>query len=185
MEGTETMTRKKAQPTAVRLERVIPAPPHEVYRAWLDPDLLRRWLAPGGITVRLAEVEARVGGQLSHLACRVGSRRRRVRVRDRRARTGRTHRLSVGIRRARENRGTGIRLGLDHYPACGAGRSDEAHADSRTAGRSRCRDAAHRRQRAGWLGTRPGEARCHAWGDGTRCECGAPERLNTGGLWDA
>lgn len=62
MEGTETMTRKKAQPMAVRLERVIPAPPREVYRAWLDPDLLRRWLAPGGITVRRAEVEARMGG---------------------------------------------------------------------------------------------------------------------------
>jgi uncharacterized protein YndB with AHSA1/START domain len=62
MDGTETMTRKKAQPTAVRLERMMPAPPREVYRAWLDPDLLRRWLAPGGITVRLAEVEACVGG---------------------------------------------------------------------------------------------------------------------------
>jgi uncharacterized protein YndB with AHSA1/START domain len=56
------MTRKQAQPTVVRLERVMPAPPREVYRAWLDPDLLRRWLAPGGITVRRAEVEARVGG---------------------------------------------------------------------------------------------------------------------------
>jgi uncharacterized protein YndB with AHSA1/START domain len=56
------MTRKKTQRTAVRLERVMLAPPRDVYRAWLDPDLLRRWLAPGGITVRLAEVEARVGG---------------------------------------------------------------------------------------------------------------------------
>lgn len=59
------MTRKKkAHFPAVRLERVIPAPPREVYRAWLDPDLLRRWLAPGGITVRHAEVEPRVGGRL-------------------------------------------------------------------------------------------------------------------------
>ena len=57
------MTPKKSQPTAVRLERVIPAAPRETYRAWLDPDLLRRWLAPGGITVKRAEVEARVGGQ--------------------------------------------------------------------------------------------------------------------------
>ena len=56
------MTQRKAQPIAVRLEREIPAPPRDVYRAWLDPDLLRRWLAPGGITVRLAEVEAREGG---------------------------------------------------------------------------------------------------------------------------
>ena len=36
------MTPKKARFPAVRLERVIPAHPREVYRAWLDPDLLRR-----------------------------------------------------------------------------------------------------------------------------------------------
>jgi len=47
----------------VRVERLIPASPEEVYRAWLDPDLLRRWLAPGGMTVERAEVEARVGGR--------------------------------------------------------------------------------------------------------------------------
>jgi uncharacterized protein YndB with AHSA1/START domain len=56
------MTRKKATPV-VRLERVIRASPHEVYRAWLDPDLLRQWLAPGGIAVERAEVEAHVGGR--------------------------------------------------------------------------------------------------------------------------
>ena len=47
----------------VRLERTISAPPHEVYRAWLNPELLQRWLAPGGITVKRADVDARVGGQ--------------------------------------------------------------------------------------------------------------------------
>jgi len=47
----------------VRLERTIPAPPAEVYRAWLDPDLLRRWLAPGGLEVTRAEVDERVGGR--------------------------------------------------------------------------------------------------------------------------
>jgi uncharacterized protein YndB with AHSA1/START domain len=46
----------------VRLRRVIPAPPHEVYRAWLDPDLLRRWLAPGDLRVMRIEVDERVGG---------------------------------------------------------------------------------------------------------------------------
>jgi uncharacterized protein YndB with AHSA1/START domain len=57
------MTPRESPSPLVRLERVIPAPPDEVYRAWLDPDLLRRWLAPGGITVERAEVEARVGGR--------------------------------------------------------------------------------------------------------------------------
>ncbi|MEU5720796.1 SRPBCC domain-containing protein [Micromonospora sp. NPDC047738] len=49
--------------TVVRLHRDIPAPPDKVYRAWLDPDLLRRWMAPGGLEVTRAEVEPRVGGR--------------------------------------------------------------------------------------------------------------------------
>jgi len=48
--------------TAVRLQRTIPAPPQQVYGAWLDPDLLRRWMAPGSLEVTRAEVDARVGG---------------------------------------------------------------------------------------------------------------------------
>ena len=53
----------KSKHTAVRLERTIPARPHEVYRAWLEPDMLRRWLAPGGLEVKRIEVDERVGGQ--------------------------------------------------------------------------------------------------------------------------
>jgi uncharacterized protein YndB with AHSA1/START domain len=51
-----------AEPAVVRLHRTISAPPDQVYRAWLDPDLLRRWLAPGGLEVTRAEVDERVGG---------------------------------------------------------------------------------------------------------------------------
>jgi uncharacterized protein YndB with AHSA1/START domain len=46
----------------VNLHRVIPAPRHAVYRAWLEPDLLRRWLAPGELQVTRIEVDERVGG---------------------------------------------------------------------------------------------------------------------------
>jgi uncharacterized protein YndB with AHSA1/START domain len=49
---------------AVRLQRTIAAPPREVYRAWLEPALLRRWMAPGGLEVKRAELDARVGGHL-------------------------------------------------------------------------------------------------------------------------
>ena len=49
-------------PTAVRLERTIPASPGQVYRAWLDPGLLARWMAPGSYAVTGAEVDERVGG---------------------------------------------------------------------------------------------------------------------------
>lgn len=48
---------------AVRRERVLAAPVHTVYRAWLDPDILRRWLAPGSLECTRAEVDERVGGR--------------------------------------------------------------------------------------------------------------------------
>lgn len=47
----------------VKLQRTIPAPPHEVFRAWLESALLRQWMAPG-LDVKRAEVDARVGGHL-------------------------------------------------------------------------------------------------------------------------
>jgi uncharacterized protein YndB with AHSA1/START domain len=47
----------------VRLERTIPAPPERVYRAWLDPELLARWMAPGPFSVTRAEVDERPGGR--------------------------------------------------------------------------------------------------------------------------
>jgi len=46
----------------VRLERTIPAPPEQVYRAWLDPGLLSQWMAPGPYAVSRAEVDERPGG---------------------------------------------------------------------------------------------------------------------------
>jgi uncharacterized protein YndB with AHSA1/START domain len=48
--------------TEVRLQRTIPAPPHRVYRAWLDPEVLRKWLAPGEMTVTRVEADERIGG---------------------------------------------------------------------------------------------------------------------------
>jgi uncharacterized protein YndB with AHSA1/START domain len=56
------MTPVTAQPAVVRLHRTIPAPPSRVYRAWLEPELLRRWLSPAGLHVTGAEVDERVGG---------------------------------------------------------------------------------------------------------------------------
>jgi uncharacterized protein YndB with AHSA1/START domain len=47
---------------AVRLESTIPASPAQVYRAWLDPELLVRWMAPGTYTVTRAEVDEQAGG---------------------------------------------------------------------------------------------------------------------------
>jgi uncharacterized protein YndB with AHSA1/START domain len=47
----------------VRLERSIPAPVHSVFRAWLDPEVLRQWLAPGGLQANRVEVDEEVGGR--------------------------------------------------------------------------------------------------------------------------
>lgn len=46
----------------VRLERIILAPPHDIYRAWLEPETLRRWLAPCDLEVRRVEIDEREGG---------------------------------------------------------------------------------------------------------------------------
>jgi uncharacterized protein YndB with AHSA1/START domain len=57
------MMSTSSERAAVHLERTIPAPPSQVYRAWLDPRLLARWMAPGAsCTVTRAEVDERVGG---------------------------------------------------------------------------------------------------------------------------
>jgi uncharacterized protein YndB with AHSA1/START domain len=50
------------QSAAVRLERTIAASPAQVYRAWLDPELLARWMAPGTYAITRTEVDERVGG---------------------------------------------------------------------------------------------------------------------------
>lgn len=47
---------------AVALDRVIAAPRSKVYRAWLDPAVLARWMGPDDFTVTVATVDERVGG---------------------------------------------------------------------------------------------------------------------------
>jgi uncharacterized protein YndB with AHSA1/START domain len=56
------LTTVTSERIVIRLERTIPAPPERVYRAWLDPGLLGRWMSPGTLTVSRAEVDERVGG---------------------------------------------------------------------------------------------------------------------------
>jgi uncharacterized protein YndB with AHSA1/START domain len=56
-------TTSEQRQSAVRLQRRIPAPPEQVYRAWLEPDLIRRWLSPGNFEVASVEVEERVDGR--------------------------------------------------------------------------------------------------------------------------
>ena len=46
----------------VRLHRVLRAPPQRVYRAFLEPGALAKWLPPHGFTCTVHHLEARVGG---------------------------------------------------------------------------------------------------------------------------
>ncbi|TXH98517.1 MAG: polyketide cyclase [Pseudomonas sp.] len=47
----------------VRLHRVLRAPPERVYRAFLDPQAMVKWLPPHGFTGEVHELDARVGGR--------------------------------------------------------------------------------------------------------------------------
>jgi uncharacterized protein YndB with AHSA1/START domain len=46
----------------VRLHRVLRAPADRVYRAFLDPDAMTKWLPPHGFVGKVHEMNARVGG---------------------------------------------------------------------------------------------------------------------------
>ena len=47
----------------VKLHRVLTAPASRIYRAFLDPDAMAKWLPPHGFTGKVHEMDARVGGR--------------------------------------------------------------------------------------------------------------------------
>ncbi len=50
-------------PSTIRLHRVLAAPPERVYRAFLDPGAICKWLPPNGFTCTVHELDAKVGGR--------------------------------------------------------------------------------------------------------------------------
>jgi uncharacterized protein YndB with AHSA1/START domain len=59
------MTAADAAPTSDRelvLTRLIDAPREKLFKAWTDPDLLKRWFAPLPWTTPHAELDVRPGG---------------------------------------------------------------------------------------------------------------------------
>jgi uncharacterized protein YndB with AHSA1/START domain len=46
----------------IRLHRVLRAAPEKVYRAFLDPDAMAKWLPPNGFIGKVHQMEAKVGG---------------------------------------------------------------------------------------------------------------------------
>ena len=46
----------------IHLHRVFRATPEKIYRAFLDPDAMAKWLPPNGFTGRIHQMDAKVGG---------------------------------------------------------------------------------------------------------------------------
>ena len=56
-------TSKPATDTStIRLHRVIKAPAERIYRAFLDPTAMVKWLPPNGFTGEVHHMDAKVGG---------------------------------------------------------------------------------------------------------------------------
>jgi len=49
-------------PNTLRFHRVLHAKPEKVYKAFLDPDAMAKWLPPNGFTGKVHQLEPRVGG---------------------------------------------------------------------------------------------------------------------------
>ena len=49
-------------PNTVRLHRVLATTPDKVYRAFVEPDAMAKWLPPDGFACTVHTMEARVGG---------------------------------------------------------------------------------------------------------------------------
>lgn len=46
----------------IRLHRVLRAPAERIYRAFLDPEAMVKWLPPNGFTAKVHHLDAKVGG---------------------------------------------------------------------------------------------------------------------------
>ena len=54
-------TRNKPSTGTVRLHRVLRAPAERVYKAFIDPDAMVKWMPPHGFTGKMHSMNARVG----------------------------------------------------------------------------------------------------------------------------
>ena len=53
----------------VRLHRVLRAKPEKVYRAFLEPEAMSKWIPPYGFTCTVHHMEAKVGGRFKMSFC--------------------------------------------------------------------------------------------------------------------
>ena len=49
-------------PNTIQIHRVLRAEPEKVYRAFLNPEAMAKWLPPNGFTGKVHQMDAKVGG---------------------------------------------------------------------------------------------------------------------------
>jgi uncharacterized protein YndB with AHSA1/START domain len=62
LEGKNTKIMTTNNTNTIRLNRVLQAPPERVYKAFLDPNAMVKWLPPNGFTGEVHHIDAKVGG---------------------------------------------------------------------------------------------------------------------------
>ncbi len=58
------MSQPEPSDVVVRIERILHAAPDRVFRAFLDPDLMRQWITPDDLDLDRISVDARVDGRI-------------------------------------------------------------------------------------------------------------------------
>ena len=57
------MSNQNDSTRTLRITRIIRAPAERIYKAFLDPDAMVKWLPPHGFTGKVTEMNAEVGGE--------------------------------------------------------------------------------------------------------------------------
>jgi uncharacterized protein YndB with AHSA1/START domain len=57
-----SLREKHLVPSTVRLHRILATKPDKVYRAFVEPDAMAKWLPPNGFTCTVHHLDAKVGG---------------------------------------------------------------------------------------------------------------------------
>src|SRR3546814_1197977 len=57
----------------VKLHRVLRATPERIYRAFLEPDAIAKWLPPYGFTCQVHHMDPKVGGTFKMSFCNFGT----------------------------------------------------------------------------------------------------------------
>jgi uncharacterized protein YndB with AHSA1/START domain len=68
-EGQYRTTAERMSDRELVVTRIFDAPPHIIFVAWTQPDLIKRWWAPksSGVTLLSVEVDVRVGGRYRYV----------------------------------------------------------------------------------------------------------------------